>query len=254
MDLVSEADDKRELLKLKQGIIEESDVIVEKNREKTELHGIKKFQNYVYHNKWYIICAVAIVGLALFLLIDVFTKEKADLRVMLVTTDMTQTPGLVTKVNDIEKALELYCPDFDNNGNVHVEVYFVDISRVVDDDYYYSNQAKLYGEINNGVAHLFICTKELLEQIQGDEKNDLFVDLEELYGESDALSGHFFKVSGSKFAHAAKWESSCPENMYIIMRKSFDSMYISGDKLKDNHNRAEEILRNIVEDKKLVEG
>ena len=67
---MSYQDDKRELLKLKQGLIEESETIVEQKREVVELHGWKKVQNFFYHYKWHVVVAVFFIAVIGFFVYD----------------------------------------------------------------------------------------------------------------------------------------------------------------------------------------
>ena len=116
-----ESDEKRELLKLKQGIIEESDIIEQDVHEQPEEQtAVKKIDNFFYRNKWFVVVGVFFAALVAFFTYQIITREDPDLTVMLVISDTDKAPGLYQKVNDIELALEQYCPDYDNNGYVHV--------------------------------------------------------------------------------------------------------------------------------------
>ena len=157
-----ESDEKRELLKLKQGIIEESDIIEQDVHEQPEEQTtVKKIDNFFYRNKWFVVVGVFFAALVAFFTYQIITREDPDLTVMLVISDTDKAPGLYQKVNDIELALEQYCPDYDNNGYVHVAVYFIDLTKSSDSQYVQSNTAKFYGEIQRGVAELYICDEDI---------------------------------------------------------------------------------------------
>lgn len=59
---------------------------------------------------------------------------------MLAVSDTSKAPGLYQKVNDIELALEKYCPDFDGNGYVHVAVYSIDLTKSGNMQYIHQTQ------------------------------------------------------------------------------------------------------------------
>ena len=63
-----ELQERRELLKMKQGLIEESDLIPETGYDKIpELHGWEKIKNNIYHNKvFYIIGILGTAGKIVF--------------------------------------------------------------------------------------------------------------------------------------------------------------------------------------------
>ena len=91
---------KRELLKLKQGIIEDSDVIeVDKPQELPELHGWKKVENFFYHNKWYVIVGLLAVIFIGYITFDTLSKEKNDLYVLAISTQ--NASGIYAKQMDI---------------------------------------------------------------------------------------------------------------------------------------------------------
>lgn len=249
---MSEQDDKRELLRLKQGIIEESEAITEKVREeKPELHGVEKIDNFFYHYKWHVIVIVFFVAVVGYLTIMTLSKEAADLRVLVISDNKEATTDLEYKVNDLEKALEKYCPDFDNNGNVHVDVYYIDMQQNPDSNYYFSNQAKLYGELSSGVAHLFIANKSAIDDIIGDETEPMFENLETLFGGSENLHDMLYQVKGTQLATDAKWENSCPEDFYIAIRANYAGLISDTAQLDECHSRALEVFKNILEGNKV---
>ena len=85
---MSYQDDKRELLKLKQGIIDESESeIHEEEKPVYELHGFKRIENFFYHNKWYVIAGVFFAAVAAFLINSLLQKQQGDIRVLVVTKD-----------------------------------------------------------------------------------------------------------------------------------------------------------------------
>ena len=158
-----ESDEKRELLKLKQGIIEDSDIIEQDvHEEPEEQTAIKKIDNFFFRNKWFVVAGVFFAAVAIFLVQQMLSREQPDLTVILAVSDTSKAPGLYQKVNDIELALEQYCPDFDGNGYVHVAVYSIDLTKSGNMQYVQSNTAKFYGEIERGVAELYICDADLL--------------------------------------------------------------------------------------------
>lgn len=253
---MSYQDDKRELLKLKQGIIEESDTIKEEKIEYAKPVGAKaKLLNFLYHYKLVIIVVVFLAGVFAFMMYDTLSKEKADLRIMLVATTDEINSTLYLKTNDIELAVEKYCPDFDNSGYVHVETYYVDLTEGGDPNYYFSNQAKLYGEISTGTAHIFMGNKDMFQGIIGDaDPAEMFVNLGELYPDNENIDGIYYKIKGTEFAKACKWIESCPDDLYICVRSVFDGMTSNQEKMLENHEKSLEVLDNIINDSKQNTG
>ncbi len=252
--MATENQEKRELLKLKQGLIEDSEIIeVDKPHEKEELKGLAKLGNFWYHNKWYIIVAVFFIAVGSFLTYQLLAKEAADMRVLLVTSNVENTPELYRKTMDIELALEQYCPDFDKNGNVHVEVYYIDLTKDTPDSYYITvNNAKFFGEIDSGIAQMIICDTNIytdpeLSDAENKERfNSLFTDLAEVTG-NESLSGTYtVKFKDTPLAAAANYENSAPEILVMGVKKESPNMISYSDKALEKNSQAREVMQNIL--------
>ena len=119
--------EKLELLKMKQGIIEESEIISEDERPPYEKpRGFKKISNFFYQNSWFLIPLVIAAAIVIFLAVKFFSQEKADIEIVVAVTE--ENSELLYKAELIEKTIEKYCPDFDGNGNIHVNLEMIDLS------------------------------------------------------------------------------------------------------------------------------
>lgn len=261
-----ESDEKRELLKLKQGIIEDSDIIEQDVHEQAEeMTAVKKVDNFFYRNKWFVLAGVFFAAVAIFLTYQIVAREDPDLSVMLVISDTEKAPGLYQKVNDIELALEQYCPDFDNNGYVHVAVYFIDLTKGPDMQYVQTNNAKLYGEIERGVSELYICDEDIFNTNKSADENDpdkiyenpntyetMFSDIGKELGLSEYDGKLRVNLNDTQFVYDAKWENSCPDALAFSVRREEEGM-ISYKHSAEYQRRAKEVLKNILTDNKVNE-
>ena len=252
-------DDKRELLKLKQGLIEESEIIKEIPHEENinyEVKGAgKKIANFFYHYKIHIVLITFFSALAIFLTYSLLSREQADIRVLVFAENPDTTATVFYKINDIEAAIEQYTPNYDENGYIHAEVFSMNMNPQQDANYYMANQAKLFGEMKSGVAQLYIADRSSLEMIIGEQKeSQAFVDLSALYPDDpNIVDSYYYKVKGSSFADALMYMESCPEDLYIAIRSSdFKGVDPYDDKMAENHRRAVEVFDNIVNDRKIT--
>ncbi len=241
---MSYQDDKRELLKLKQGLIEESETIQEEKRETAELHGWKKVSNFFYHYKWHVIVAAFFIAVASFFIYDLVKKEHGDIRVLVVTKDGEIAGPMVYKTKDIELAFEKYCPDFDDNGYVHVETYNIDLSENVQPEYMLSATAKLSGELTIGEAQMYIMDTMAFQAVTEDGDTSNFVNLEELYPDNPQIDGIYYKLSGSEFAYMANYVEACPEDLFIVIRSTTEA--VNKEKSEIARKKALEVFDNIV--------
>ena len=261
-----ESDEKRELLKLKQGLIEDSDIIEQDvHEEQEELTAVKKIDNFFYRNKWFVVAGVFFAAVAVFLVHQMLSREQPDLTVILAVSDTSKAPGLYQKVNDIELALEQYCPDFDGNGYVHVAVYSIDLTKSGNMQYIQSNTAKFYGEIERGVAELYICDADLLTSERASEEYDpddesmtltyenMFSDIGEALGIPEYNGKLRIDLNDTEFVYAAKWENSCPDTLAFSIRREIPGM-VSYSKSGEYQKRAKEVLTNILTGSKVNEA
>lgn len=72
-----ESDEKRELLKLKQGIISESEVIEQDVHEQPEKQTVaKKIDNFFFRNKWFVAAGAFFAAVGFFLVYQAVTREQ----------------------------------------------------------------------------------------------------------------------------------------------------------------------------------
>ncbi len=239
--------EKRELLKLKQGLVEDSDIIeVDKHEEIPELHGWKKIENFFYHYKVPLIVGVVASLFIGYMIFDTVTKEKNDLYVLAIST--TNKSGIYVKQFDIEEALEQYCPDFDGNGYVHVGVNFINISTENGvNQYTDADNYKFSSEVITGDSQLFLTDEGIVEIIAEMANNDdlqFFLDLSEKYPDAPLYDGVGYQLNTTDFTEAARWES-CPDMVGLYVRGEYKDMTGNTENAKLQRERALEVLNNI---------
>ena len=252
-------DDKRELLKLKQGLIEESETIKELPHEENvnyEVKGFgKKLSNFFYHYKWHVIAITFFAAVAFFLIYTTVTKEKGDIRILIFASDPELTSSLYFKTEDISVAFEQYTIDYDENGYIHADAYYMNLNPEQDSNYYMANQTKLSSEIGLGVAQIYMGDMAELSTVLGDQEvKNGFEDLSALYPDCPYIvDKYYYQVKGSPFAEAAMYMESCPEDLYIVIRNDEFRGYLNyTDEMAENHRRALEVFDNIVNDRKMT--
>lgn len=242
---MSYQDDKRELLKLKQGLIEESETIREEKKEKVELHGMAKVSNFFYHYKWQVVLGLFFAFVAGFLIYDVIRKEAGDMRVLVITKDSAVADNVAYKTKDFELAFEKYCPDFDDSGYVHVDVYNIDLSENIDAEYMRAGVTKAMGEISYGESQLYILDTPALESITDGGGTAGFVNLEELYPDCPQVDGVFYHLKGSDFAIISNYVEACPDDLFFVIRRTTDTT-ANKERAEKAQKRALQVFDNII--------
>ncbi len=241
-------DDKRELLKLKQGLIEESEVIKEEEKPEYEpLKGKKKIENFFYHYKWHVIVITFFVVVAGFLIYDIVAKEKGDARILVLTKDNKIAAEIQYKTKEFETAFEKYCPNFDDNGYIHVDVYNIDLSDNPEYDYMMASASKAAGEIHFGEAQMYIVDTPALKEITEENYSNL-INIEELYPDCPQADGYLYKIKDSEFAYMCNYVEACPDDLYIVVRKIND-LTANKERAEIANERALILLDNIINGK-----
>lgn len=153
-----------ELLKLKQGLISESEVIPaeQEKAETAPLTAKQKVSNFFYYYKWVIIIAAVVIALAAYLIVQTVTREKPDINVMVAAT--ARGSELVIRSSQAETAFERFCPDFNGDGKIHVGITSIDLSAEQSDGQYYITQMMLFdNELADGEWCIIVSDEQFFD-------------------------------------------------------------------------------------------
>ncbi len=239
--------ERRELLKLKQGIIEESEIIPQDEpEERPKLTGAKAVENFFYHYKWYVILGAFFAVVFGVMIVQAVTKERADLNVAVISTSADS--GIYPKLDEIEKTLERYCPDFDDNGYVHVQVNYIDLNEASGNiEYIDANRQKFQSiELFGGESQMWLCDYGVIDELNSVyEKIDFFVDFSEEYPDAELLDGEGLVIASTDFTEYARW-STCPDNIAVYVRDVFENMTGNSKQAREQRERALTVYRNLI--------
>lgn len=253
--------EKAELLKLRQGLIEESEFAEQSTPVYEKPTGWKAVENFFYHYKWIMAAVIFAVVLITILTVQLLTREKRDLYVLAIST--TNSSGIYAKTTDIETALERYCPDFDGNGYVHVAVNFINLSTENGvSEYTDSNSMKFTSELMAGDSQLYLTDTgiiALINEIASDGTEEaadtgedpelilqFFTDFTEEYPDAVLYAGCGLQLNTTGFTDEARWKS-CPDTVGLYLREEFSSNMTGNDKdAKEQRCRAEIVYENII--------
>lgn len=237
-----------ELLKMKQGLIEESELIPETGYvEIPELHGWAKLKNYVYHNKVYILLGCFLGALLVFMTVQMITRKKNDLYVLVISTSAESE--LAWRTSDLEEALAMYCPDFDDNGYVKVGINFIDMSFTNGAaDYNSAQSMKFSSEVYTGDSQLFIGDEGFWRQLYEADglEEELFEDLSEYFPADELFNGVGLHLNTTELHRQARWDT-CSDTVNIYLRREYPSAAGSRKNAGEQRERARIVFRNIVE-------
>lgn len=240
------AEERVELLKIKQGLIKKSDKINLTPDEDKKYTLWQKIKNFIYHNKWWLGITTFFVLIAAFLVYDTLTTTKADINIMLLCDDT----DLYVHYQDISEYFDGLTDDYNNDGENYANVLYIPIS---DDESvntkslspYDSNLTKLSSEFQMGETMLVIADKKSADLIIPDET---LVNLEELYPDNPNIKEYGFYLKGTGFASEIGYENGdIPDDLYIGLRK-IDKNLSSAKKTKENYEHGLAILEKVIND------
>ncbi len=215
------AEKKIELVKLKTGVIEESDTIKEVHEEAPKLTLGEKLDNIWYRSKWIIIFAVFCVVAGGYIIYSQVTSEKADMTVLVVMDNNS----LYARTEQLEEFLEGYCDDLDGNGYVHVLVYNIVLSDLEDATSSTSAQAQIMTQLMTGDNIMIISdgtTEFEVHDFTADEGYD-----------DDCMTEYGIVLNCALTREELKWEAM-PDELYIGMREPQELTGTKKEKMQEN--------------------
>lgn len=236
-------EEKKELMRLKQGVIEESELIPDEEEE----HEIKmtpwaKIKSFFYLNKWWLGLACFAVLLGGYLIHDLASRPHPDMVVLLIG----KYPS-IGENSSLSDYVASFADDFNKNGKTEVDVYYID----TDEEGSYSNYAKgsdtkLSAELQIADAVMVIADTEFNKLINPDE---VFIDLSEMYNDNEHVSGRFFRLKGTDFAkNIGVSEDSVNYDTYIAVRAPKRVMYASAEEMQETFDKDMPVIDKIIQD------
>ncbi|MCL1789592.1 MAG: hypothetical protein FWG33_04465 [Oscillospiraceae bacterium] len=202
-------DDKRELLKLKQGLVsaEESPLEVDENPEPPKLIGKAALSNFVYHHSLHLKIAGFFLVIGGIFAFFILTAEKHDITILLIADNQEASVFFGIYSARLKKEIEQYTPDFNGNGKVSVECRLIDLVTHVGEiernpNALQGNMVKLIGEVLTGNSLIYIGNKEALENILGEDMS-----IEDFYYAFHSMKDTVLEVDS-------------PDDLYIAVRNS----------------------------------
>lgn len=152
-----------ELLKMKQGLISESELIPEEQEKPAPapLTAKQKIANFFYYYKWILLISVIGIALVTYFIVKLATQVTPDITVLMI--GMERGSGIPIRTEQVGLALEQYCPDFNGDGKSHVGVTPIDLGTDSSDGQYYMAQLSLFDYELTGEGCIIISEKSFFD-------------------------------------------------------------------------------------------
>ncbi len=197
----------------------------------------EKLKNIWFHDKGFILGALALVIVISIMVAQCASKEKYDLEVVV----YTYQPIMDENTALMENYFEQYCEDLDGNGEVNVQVINCSFNADSGDVQYRNTMSmKLQAIIASDVrALLFVTDKDSLEYLNGlSDDGGIFEDEPLVLGEA------FYEASSSE-----KDIINLPEELMLSCRKVSGTMLEKDEEVEKYFECSKKIIENIKNDK-----
>lgn len=231
-----------ELIRLKQGVIEESETIHEEHEEPPHYTFGERVGNFLYHNKWWLGIACFFAFVIGFLIYQTVTTVRPDLIVLLLVHDDYLNADCNEQIGQL---FEQYIGDENGDGKVVCDVYYIPASdETAERSGYTGDSTKLFAEFQIAEACIVIS----------DEGADQFIvpehtlyDLEEDFGDYAETDGVRFYLRDTAFADDIGWtDGKLDADIYIGIRAVRETLD-SKEKMQETFDISYPALRQFIE-------
>lgn len=245
------AQDRVELMKLKSGVIEESETIKEEEKVERVLTTKEKISNFFYHYKIPVIVATVFAIALGFIIYDTVTRTKPDMYVL-----STCNNGLEFRTEELQDYFEQFCDDLNGDGEVFVQVITAPISE--DFQTNEANQAKILTQLQMDKTIIVLTCDGCYDLEEKRDENGLYTadnyvfagvfdDLTKKYPDNENVDEKGYHFYGESLKTALKWEEM-PDNIILSMRKPIKSLGGDFKDMEKNYKIAKEVLDQIMAD------
>ena len=212
-------EERLELLRLKQGVIEESETIREEHEPPKKYTLGEKIGNFFYHNKWWLGIAAFFAFFVGFTIWQIVTTVHPDMIVLLLVHDDYFNAHCNEKLSEI---FAQYIDDENGDGRVVCDVYYIPASKDTDDvNGFTGDTTKLFAEFQISEACIVISDEGADEFIVPDRT---LYDLEPDLGQYTQTDKMRFYLSDTDLAKDLGWDGALDKDIYIGIRSVRQTM------------------------------
>lgn len=237
--------EKVELVKLKTGVIDESDIIKEEVSEPIKLSKKEWLKNFWWHNKIIIIVVILAAAVVSYITYDTLSRVKPDLKII-----MTVNNGLVNRTEEIENYFERFCTDLNGDGEVKVQILSAPLTDDTDDYVQIQQYQEVYlANMQTGEV-IFILTDDKTDTdiYSENESDNLLSDLSSEFKDNEFVNNKGLALKGDYIEDVFKYHTNYPQNIYLGMRKPTKTLKDSKEDMQKNYDEAFKIFKAMSED------
>lgn len=209
--------EKVEMMKLRQGAMEEPELTANAPKEKKEYTFKEKWDNYWFHYKKLTFGLVFAALLAGYFVYDMATVVKPDVSVLFISSC---APEIQMGYDRVEELIEFCSDDYNGDGNVSAQVMYLPIMADKQSGENAQNlmadMTRFMGEIQSGQAMLVFADREVYYNM---ELDGLFEDGSQLFpGDPNAKELGYW-LYDTEFAKLSNISTTLNADLFLGLRK-----------------------------------
>lgn len=235
------AEEKVDLMRLKQGVITDSDKVFPEQEAEKHYTVWQRIGNWFYHAKWWLGIAAFVVLLGAFLIYDFVTRENPDLRILVLSAN----PDLDQQSPQLCSWLAEMCPDYNTDGEALVQTVYIPVSEMTMEMGGTSVAAyntQLYVQFQSDTCMLVLSDTEAEKYLQPE---DMFVNLKELYPDCPLAEDYRLHLDETNFSELTGVTAPLHEGSYLALRIPRENMN-TAEEMQTAYDHAKLLLDQIV--------
>lgn len=237
--------EKIELVKLKTGVIDESDIIKEEVSAPIKLSKGEWIKNFWWHHKFIIMGIILAVAVVSYITYDTVSRVKPDIKII-----MTVNNGLVNRTEEVADYFEKFCPDINGDGEVNVQVLSVPLPDNTDDYVQIQQYQEVYlANMQTGEV-IFILTDDKTDTdiYSENDSDNLLADVSSDFKDNEFVTNKGLSLKGDYIEDVFKYHTNYPQNIYLGMREPVKTLKDSKEDMQENYDVSYEIFKALAED------
>ncbi|MBP0967992.1 MAG: hypothetical protein J5722_10175, partial [Oscillospiraceae bacterium] len=235
------AEEKVDLIRLKQGVITDSDKVFREEEVPKKYTLWQRIGNWFYHAKWWLGIAAFIVLLSAFLIYDYVTRVEPDFRMLVVS----ENPDLYAESVQVNDWLAGMCKDENGDGKILAEMLYVPVSEATMEmggTAVAAYNTQLYMQFQSATCMLVLADPDAEQYLQPE---DMFVSMKELYPDCPYAEGFRLHIDETNFTELASVTAPLKEGSYLALRIPAETMNTK-EEMQEAYDRAKAVLDQIV--------
>ena len=235
------SEERLELIRLKQGVIEESEAIHEEKEEEIKLTFPKKISNFFYHNKWWLGMGVIAAVTVVWFFASILSRPNPDMTIMVIGDNQA-----LGEESDLSGYFEKFAGDLNGNGKTEVEVHYIAYTDDYKTNYANGVDTKLTTHMQSSEAVIVIAGPDVPDIMKTTE---VFDDLSERYPDNVNVRNYAFMLSGTEFAaKVGLGFGGLPEGWFMAIRTPKKLMYTSEKAMQETYDKDLPVFDAVIRD------